>query len=195
MRSRTVGVDALNRELQLALNPPSRHSARVERPNGIFFCPGDKVMQVENNYEKNVFNGDVGVVASVDLKNDVFTVDFGADLIVDYAFEHAGQLVLAYATTIHKAQGSEYQAVIVTLMPQHSIMLRRNLFYTAVTRGRRLVVVVGDAQSIEIAVRTGRGGERVTRLRHCLEDAPLISVPSPRPMPHRQEPEPSSGRG
>jgi exodeoxyribonuclease V alpha subunit len=169
MRNGTAGINLLNRELQRAINPPERHkNARVERPNEIFFSPGDKVMQTENNYDKSVFNGDVGVVATVDMEEEQFNVDFGAELIVDYTFDEADQLTLAYATTIHKSQGSEYPAVVVVLMPQHSIMLRRNLLYTAVTRGRRLVVVVGDTSAIGTAVRTGRGGERWTRLAHCL---------------------------
>lgn len=168
MREGSVGINALNRELQRVINPPERHTARVERPNAVFFSPGDKVMQTENNYDKNVFNGDVGVLAMVDMEKEMFTVDFGAEAIVDYMFDEADQLTLAYATTIHKSQGSEYPAVVVVLMPQHSIMLRRNLLYTAVTRGRRLVVVVGDPQSVDKAVRTGRGGERWTRLGHCL---------------------------
>lgn len=169
MRDGTAGVHALNRELQRALNPSERHKARVERPLSVFFAPRDKVMQIENNYDKNVFNGDVGVVAAVDMDEQVFTVDFGAELIVDYSFDEADQLTLAYATTIHKSQGSEYPAVVIVLMPQHSIMLRRNLLYTAVTRGRKLVVVVGDVKAIDRAVKTGRGGERWTRLERCLK--------------------------
>jgi exodeoxyribonuclease V alpha subunit len=169
MRNGTAGIHLLNRELQRAINPPERHQkARVERPNDVWFCPGDKVMQVENNYDKSVFNGDVGVLAMVDMEEELFTVDFGAELIVDYSFDEADQLTLAYATTIHKSQGSEYPAVVVVLMPQHSIMLRRNLLYTAVTRGRKLVVIVGDPNAVGTAVRTGRGGERWTRLAHCL---------------------------
>jgi exodeoxyribonuclease V alpha subunit len=169
MRNGTAGIHLLNRELQRAINPPERHQkARVERPNDVWFCPGDKVMQIENNYDKSVFNGDVGVLAMVDMEEELFTVDFGAELIVDYSFDEADQLTLAYATTIHKSQGSEYPAVVVVLMPQHSIMLRRNLLYTAVTRGRKLVVVVGDPNAVGTAVRTGRGGERWTRLAHCL---------------------------
>lgn len=164
MRKGTAGVHKLNQALQRALNAPERHAARVERPNGVVLLRGDKVMQMENNYDKNVFNGDVGVIASIDPETDMLTVDFGGESIVDYGFDEADQLTLAYATTIHKSQGSEYPAVIVTLMPQHQIMLRRNLLYTAVTRGRRLVVLVGDARSVETAVRTGRGGERLTRL-------------------------------
>jgi len=168
MRSGAIGVQLLNAELQRALNPPDRHKTRVERPNGVFFCPGDKVMQVENNYEKGVFNGDIGVVATIDAEEELFNVDFGGEVIVDYGFDEADQLTLAYATTIHKSQGSEYEAVVIALMPQHSIMLRRNLLYTAVTRGRKLVVIVGDDASVARAVRTGHGGERWTRLAHCL---------------------------
>ena len=168
MRNGAVGVDALNEALQKALNPPERHKARVERPNGVFFCRNDKVMQIENNYDKNVFNGDVGIVAMVDPRREQFTVDFGADLIVDYRFDEADQLTLAYATTIHKSQGSEYEAVVIALMKQHYVMLRRNLLYTAVTRGRKVVVVVGDRDAVRTAVQTGSGGERLTRLRTCL---------------------------
>ena len=171
MRSGAVGIDLLNAALQRAMNPPDRYKARVERPGGVFFCPRDKVMQIANNYEKGVFNGDVGVIATVDAEEELFTVDFGGELIVDYSLDEADQLTLAYATTIHKSQGSEYEAVVVALMPQHSIMLRRNLLYTAVTRGRKLVVIVGNRSSVEQAVRTGRGGERCTRLGH-------VAIPS-----------------
>jgi exodeoxyribonuclease V alpha subunit len=168
MRSGAVGVDALNEALQKSLNPPDRHKARVERPNRVFFCRNDKVMQIENNYDKGVFNGDVGIVAMVDPVQEQFTVDFGADLIVDYLFDEADQLTLAYATTIHKSQGSEYEAVVIALMKQHYVMLRRNLLYTAVTRGRKVVVVVGDRDAVRTAVQTGSGGERLTRLRAIL---------------------------
>jgi exodeoxyribonuclease V alpha subunit len=168
MRKGLVGIDGLNRELQRALNPRERHRMFVERPNEVVFLPGDKVMQIENNYDKNVFNGDVGVIAKIDREAEAFAVDFGAELIVDYTFDEADQLTLAYASTIHKSQGSEYPAVVVVITPQHSIMLRRNLLYTAVTRGRKLVVVVGDARSLDMAVKTGRGGERFTRLAGLL---------------------------
>jgi exodeoxyribonuclease V alpha subunit len=172
MRAGPAGINRLNAELQRALNPPERHKSRVERPNDVVFCRGDKVMQVENNYDKTVFNGDVGVIGVIDQEEESFSVDFGGQLIVDYSFDEADQLTLAYATTIHKSQGSEYEAVVIVLTPQHSIMLRRNLLYTAVTRGRKVVVIVGDSGSIEKAVRTGRGGERWTRLAHCLMNAP-----------------------
>jgi exodeoxyribonuclease V alpha subunit len=168
MRNGTAGVNALNETLQRVLNPPARHRTKLERPNHVVFLPRDKVMQTENNYDKGVFNGDVGVIAEIDPVTETFTVDFGADTIVDYSFDEADQLTLAYATTIHKSQGSEYRAVILTLLPQHSIMLQRNLLYTAVTRGKEVVVIVGDRTSIDRAVRTSRAGGRVTRLGHLL---------------------------
>ncbi|HYC92524.1 MAG TPA: ATP-dependent RecD-like DNA helicase [Thermoanaerobaculia bacterium] len=168
MRSGTAGVHALNETLQRVLNPPARHRVKIERPNGVVFLPGDKVMQTENDYDKGVFNGDVGVLAEIDAVTETFTVDFGGESIVDYMFDEADQLTLAYATTIHKSQGSEYRAVILPLLPQHSIMLQRNLLYTAVTRGKEVVVIVGDRASIERAVRTSRSGERVTRLADLL---------------------------
>jgi exodeoxyribonuclease V alpha subunit len=174
MRNGSAGVNALNAELQRTLNAPQLHKAKIERPNGVVFLRNDKVMQIENNYDKNVFNGDVGVIAAIDLEEDQFTVDYGGGTIVDYTFDEADQLMLAYATTIHKSQGSEYPAVIVAVMPQHHVMLRRNLLYTAVTRGRKLVVIVGERRAINTAVRTGRGGERCTRLRQCLLDAAQI---------------------
>ena len=167
MRNGTAGVNALNETLQRVLNPPERHSTRIERPNGVVLLPGDKVMQTENNYDKNVFNGDVGVLAQIDTTAETFTVDFGI-AFVDYTMDEADQLTLAYATTIHKSQGSEYPAVIITLLPQHHIMLQRNLLYTAVTRGKGVVVIVGDRQSVDRAVRTSRSGERITRLAHLL---------------------------
>jgi len=168
MRNGAIGVHLINEKLQAALNSPERHKAHVERPNGVMFCPRDKVMQTENNYDKAVFNGDVGVIATIDPEEEMFTVDFGGELIVDYTFDEADQLTLAYATTIHKSQGSEYEAVVIALMPQHWIMLQRNLLYTAVTRGRKLVVIVGNDGAVQTAIRNSRGGDRVTRLKHCL---------------------------
>jgi exodeoxyribonuclease V alpha subunit len=168
MRPGPVGIDVLNASLQAALNPPSAHKTRIARPHGVVFCPRDKVMQTVNNYDKGVFNGDVGVIASIDAEGTKFEVDYGADQIVAYELEEADQITLAYATTIHKSQGSEYEAVVVVMVPQHAYMLQRNLLYTAVTRGRRLVVVVGTEEAVAIAVRRGRGAGRVTRLQHCL---------------------------
>jgi len=171
MRKGPAGVHALNQRLQAVLNPPERRKSHVERANGELLASGDKVMQTENNYDKNVFNGDIGVVATIDEEGERFVVDFGGDLIVDYTFDESDQLTLAYTTTIHKSQGSEYEAVVIAMMPEHYVMLQRNLLYTAVTRGRKLVVIVGDRRSVQKAVSTGGGGERRTRLGRCLVTA------------------------
>jgi exodeoxyribonuclease V alpha subunit len=131
-----LGARSLNIEMQTALNPPG--VIRVER-FGWTFCPGDKVMQVENDYDKEVYNGDLGVVSRIDMEEGELTVDFDGRLL-SYGFGELDELVLAYATTIHKSQGSEYPAVVIPLSTQHYPMLQRNLVYTGVTRGKRLVV-------------------------------------------------------
>jgi exodeoxyribonuclease V alpha subunit len=131
-----LGARSLNIELQKALNPPGE--ARVER-FGWTYGPGDKVMQVENDYDREVYNGDLGIVQRVDDEEAELVVTFdGRD--VRYGFGELDELVLAYATTIHKSQGSEYPAVVIPLVTQHYMMLARNLLYTGVTRGKRLVV-------------------------------------------------------
>jgi ATP-dependent exoDNAse (exonuclease V) alpha subunit len=128
-----LGARSLNIELQNALNPPG--DIRIER-FGWTFCPGDKVMQVENNYDKDIYNGDLGVVSGIDMEEGELSVDFdGRD--VKYGFGELDELVLAYATTIHKSQGSEYPAVVIPLTTQHYPMLQRNLVYAGVTRGKR----------------------------------------------------------
>ena len=149
---------------QNALNPPGE--IRVER-FGWTFCPGDKVMQVENDYDKEVYNGDLGVVSDIDMEEGELSVDFdGRD--VNYGFGELDELVLAYATTIHKSQGSEYPAVVIPLSTQHYPMLQRNLVYTGVTRGKRLVVLVGQRQALAIAVRGGRARRRWSKLQEWL---------------------------
>ncbi len=142
-----VGARSLNIELQKVLNPPGE--IRVER-FGSTYAPGDKVMQIENDYDKEVYNGDLGIVARV------------------YDFGELDELVLAYATTIHKAQGSEYPAVVIPVMTQHYTMLARNLLYTGVTRGKKLLVLVGQRKAIAIAVRNGGQRRRWSKLREWL---------------------------
>jgi exodeoxyribonuclease V alpha subunit len=161
MRKGAVGVLALNAELQRVLNPRSMQSSTpfLERFGTRFFA-GDKVMQTANDYDKEIFNGDIGIVESIDSEESELAVDFDGKRVV-FAQDELDDLVLAYATTIHKSQGSEYPAVVVTVMKQHAIMLQRNLLYTAVTRGRKLVVVVGQREAVQMAVRT-----RSTRRRH-----------------------------
>jgi exodeoxyribonuclease V alpha subunit len=158
-----LGARSLNFELQNALNPPGE--IRIER-FGWTFCPGDKVMQVENDYDKDVYNGDLGVVSRIDMEEGELSVDFdGRD--VNYGFGELDELVLAYATTIHKSQGSEYPAVI-PLSTQHYPMLQRNLVYTGVTRGKRLVVMVGLRKALAIAVKGSRARWRWSKLREWL---------------------------
>jgi exodeoxyribonuclease V alpha subunit len=159
-----LGARSLNLELQRALNPPGEQ--KVER-FGWTFCPGDKVMQVVNNYERDVFNGNLGIVARIEPEEDELVVSFGGREVA-YGFGELDELVLAYATTIHKSQGSEYPAVVIPLMTQHYTMLARNLLYTGVTRGRRLVVLIGQRKALTIAVRNENTRRRWSKLRDWL---------------------------
>jgi exodeoxyribonuclease V alpha subunit len=159
-----LGARSLNIALQKCLNPPGED--RVER-FGWTFCPGDKVMQIENDYYREVYNGDLGIVQRIDQDESELVVAFDGRE-VSYGFGELDELVLAYATTIHKSQGSEYPAVVIPLMTQHYMMLARNLLYTAVTRGKRLVVLVGQRQALAIAVRNHGGRRRWSKLREHL---------------------------
>ncbi|HVR42983.1 MAG TPA: ATP-dependent RecD-like DNA helicase [Thermoanaerobaculia bacterium] len=163
-----AGVQSLNAALQRAVNPEAAQGG-LDRP-GWVLAPGDKVMQIENDYEKDVFNGDLGIVRAIDRRNRKATVEFEGRL-VDYAGTDLDSLTLAYATTIHKSQGSEYPAVVIALLREHSIMLQRNLLYTAITRGRRLVVLVGQSRAVEMAVRNAESRRRWSGLRERLLEA------------------------
>jgi len=159
-----LGARSLNIELQKVLNPPGE--VRVER-FGWTFCPGDKVMQVENNYDKEVYNGDLGLVARIDLDEGELAVNFDGREVV-YPFAELDELVLAYAMTIHKSQGSEYPATVIPVTTQHYTMLARNLLYTGVTRGKRLVVLLGRRRALAIAVKRAQGGRRWSKLAEWL---------------------------
>ncbi len=161
-----LGARSLNIELQNALNPPGE--IRIDR-FGWTFCPGDKVMQVENDYDKDVYNGDRGVVSRIDMEEGELAVDFDGREVT-YGFGELDELMLAYATTIHKSQGSEYPAVVIPLTTQHYPMLQRNLVYTGVTRGKRLVVLVGQQKALAIAVKGSRARRRWSKLREWLID-------------------------
>ena len=173
-----LGARSLNIELQKALNLPGE--SRVER-FGWTFCPGDKVMQIENDYDREVYNGDLGIVQRIDQEEGelVVTVD-GRE--VSYGFGELDELVLAYATTIHKSQGSEYPAVVIPLVTQHYMMLARNLLYTGVTRGKRLVVLVGPRKALAIAVRNHGSRRRWAKLREH-----LTGIQSNQPTISREE--------
>ncbi len=164
MQRGELGARNLNRVLQDALNP---RGAEIER-FGVRFREGDKVMQMQNNYDKDVFNGDIGRIARIEEERREVAVVFDGRR-VDYRFEELDELALSYAVTVHKSQGSEYPCVIVPVHTQHFIMLKRNLLYTAVTRGRRLVVLVGTRKAIAIAVRSAEAVARFTTLRLRLE--------------------------
>jgi exodeoxyribonuclease V alpha subunit len=144
-----LGAHSLNNELQQALNPPGE--PKVEK-FGTTFSLGDKVMQIENDYDKEVYNGDIGYIEAIDLELGEMTIAFDGRPIT-YAFGELDQIVLAYATTIHKSQGSEYPAIVIPITMQHYMMLQRNLLYTGVTRGKRLVILLGQKKAVAIAWR------------------------------------------
>ncbi len=159
-----LGARALNEALGKALNPDG--APRVSR-FGQELAPGDRVMQVENDYDREVYNGDLGLVTAVDPVEGELRVSFDGREVA-YAFDELDVLQLAWATTIHKSQGSEYPAVVIPLAMTHYAMLERNLLYTAMTRGRKLVVLVGDRRAIAVAARRSSAGSRVTRLAELL---------------------------
>jgi exodeoxyribonuclease V alpha subunit len=161
-----VGVSSLNARLQASLNPP-RPGIAERQVGGRFFRTGDRVMQIRNNYDKDVFNGDMGQIAGIDLEEQIVTVRMD-DREVLYDFLEVDELVHAYAVSVHKAQGSEFPAVVIPLLPSHYMMLQRNLLYTAVTRAQRLVVLVGSPRAIGIAVRNDRAHERYSGLAERL---------------------------
>ncbi len=160
-----LGARSLNIELQRALNPPGE--LKVER-FGWTYGIGDKVMQVANDYEREVYNGDLGMVTGIDTEDGELTVSFEGRAVV-YGFAELDELVLAYATTIHKSQGSEYPAVVIPLSTQHYPMLAKNLLYTGITRGKQLVVLVGQRRALGIAVRQGSARRRWSKLQEWLE--------------------------
>ena len=144
-----TGARGINELLQIALNPPGDHSVRKF---GYAFSVGDKVMQIENNYDRDVYNGDIGFVTQIDTEDEELGVEFDGRL-VSYPYGELDELVLCYATTIHKSQGSEYPVVVIPVSTQHYMMLKRNLIYTGITRGKRLVVLVGQKRALALAVK------------------------------------------
>ena len=162
-----VGARSLNIELQAAFNPAG--DRKVER-FGWTFAPGDKVMQIENDYDKEVYNGDIGFLSDVGPEEGEVTASFDGRSVT-YGFGELDALVPAYAASIHKSQGSEYPAVVIPVMTQHYAMLQRNLLYTGVTRGKRLVVLVGQKKAVAIAVRNVSGRRRWSKLSDWLSAA------------------------
>ncbi len=164
MRRNMLGTENLNVEIQKALNPTGPALIR----GGTTFRVGDRVMQLRNNYDKDVYNGDVGFVKGVDAESRSLVVTFDGRP-VKYEAGDLDELVLAYAMTIHKSQGSEYPAVIVIIHTQHYVMLQRNLLYTAITRGRKLVLLMGVPYAVDQAIKTNTVRERRTGLAERLQ--------------------------
>jgi exodeoxyribonuclease V alpha subunit len=168
MNRSELGVKNLNVQLQAVLNPPEAQEGPEVARFGWSFRLGDKVMQTSNNYPKEVFNGDIGRIRKIDLDDQELTVDFDGRAVV-YDFDELDELTLAYALTIHKSQGSEYPAVILPLHTQHYLLLQRNLLYTAVTRGRKLVIAIGSRKALALAVERHNPSQRCTALRNRLQ--------------------------
>ncbi len=166
MRKTAAGVDRLNLLLQQALNPSARDKVEAFS-KGLAYRLGDKVMQIRNNYQKEVFNGDIGIITAIDKEEAELVVTF-RDVIqprpVVYDFTELDELVLSYAVSVHKSQGSEYPVIIMPVLTQHYILLQRNLLYTGITRARKLAVLVGSKKALAIAVHNNRAEERYTFL-------------------------------
>ncbi len=163
MHRGVVGAGNINRKLQEALNPGQEGIARGDRT----FRVNDKVMQIRNNYDREVFNGDIGQISTIRWEDKTVIINFDGRQ-VEYEFSDLDEIVPAYAVSVHKSQGSEYPAVIVPIVTQHYILLQRNLIYTAVTRGKKLVVLVGSRKAMAMGVKNNKTRKRFTRLRHRL---------------------------
>ena len=163
MHKGLVGASNLNNQLQAALNPGEGGVVRGDRTYRV----NDKVMQVRNNYDKDVFNGDIGSIIRIRYDDHEVIISFN-DREVGYDFRELDEIVLAYAVSVHKSQGSEYPVVVIPILTQHYVLLQRNLIYTAVTRGRNLVVMVGSRKALAIAVNNNKTQQRFTRLRYRL---------------------------
>jgi exodeoxyribonuclease V alpha subunit len=162
MNRGSLGIRELNLRLQSELNPARGDEPWVEK-FGWRFQARDKVIQTENDYDKEVFNGDIGQIVAIDPAERVVRVKFDQREVV-YDFGELDELSLAYAITIHKSQGSEFPAVVIPLATQHYMLLQRNLLYTGVTRGKRLVVLVGQGKALAMAVRNNRTEKRFSGL-------------------------------
>ena len=173
MQRGVVGATNLNMALQEALNPKGEGLRR----SGFVYRPNDKVMQVKNNYDKEVFNGDIGIIESVDLQDHTLLVNFDGRSI-EYDATELDELVHAYATTIHKAQGSEYPIVVMPVLMNHFVMLQRNLIYTGITRAKRILVMVGTKKALAYAVRNVTVTRRNTLLKERLAGQIQVKKPA-----------------
>ncbi len=165
MHKGEVGTLALNELLQDTLNPEGREILRGRSR----FRAGDRVLQLRNNYDKDVFNGDLGWIRTIDAADNSLVVDFeGRD--VEYDFSELDEVGLAYAVSVHKSQGSEYPAVIMPVVTQHYMLLQRNLIYTGLTRARRLAILIGSQKAMRLGLGNRNADRRYTHLRFRLQD-------------------------
>jgi exodeoxyribonuclease V alpha subunit len=163
MHKGVVGASNLNATLQQVLNPREDGITR----GGRNFRIGDKVMQIRNNYDKEVFNGDIGRILNIDTETQEVTISFDGRTVA-YDYPDLDEIVLAYAVSVHKSQGSEYPAVVIPILTQHYVLLQRNLIYTGVTRGKKLVVIIGTKKALAIGVKNNKTEKRYTYLRYRL---------------------------
>jgi exodeoxyribonuclease V alpha subunit len=163
-----AGVANLNTLLQEALNPPI-HGRAEHRMGATIFRLGDRVLQLRNNYDLEVYNGDIGEVVAIDPVEQLLSVRYDGERDVAYDFGLLDELTLAYAISVHKAQGAEYPCVVIPLLTQHYTLLQRNLLYTAITRAKSLVVLLGDKRAVAMAVKNNRVASRYTGLARRLK--------------------------
>jgi len=171
MNRGSIGVRELNTVLQGALNPVRLGEPAAER-FGWRFQVRDKVIQTENDYKKEVFNGDIGMIERIDPVEQEVSIRFDERLVV-YDYGELDEVSLAYAVTIHKSQGSEFPAVVIPIAMQHYMLLQRNLIYTGITRAKRLLVVVGQRKALGLAVRNDQARKRYSGLLHSLKELSL----------------------
>jgi exodeoxyribonuclease V alpha subunit len=158
-----VGASNLNTELQKHLNSSTDELVR----GGLVLKVGDKVMQIRNNYDKEVFNGDIGRINKIDREEQEIIVNYDGRM-VSYEYSELDEIVLAYAVSVHKSQGSEYPVVVMPVLTQHYMLLQRNLLYTGITRGKKLVVLVGTNKAVAIAIKNNKPQKRYTLLKERL---------------------------
>ncbi len=161
------GTQKLNHDIQQLLNPDIQGPQTISM--GVAYRIKDRVMQIRNNYDKKIFNGDIGVITNIDVDEQIVMVDFD-NFIVSYGFDEMNELVLAYAITIHKSQGSEYDAVIIPIFMQHFMLLQRNLIYTAITRAKKLCIFIGESKAIAMGIKNTKQEQRITFLSQFLTE-------------------------
>jgi len=165
MHRGSVGTQKLNHDLQNILNPGEKQKQLSYM--GCAYKIGDRVMQLRNNYDKHVFNGDMGTITDIDQEEHILFVR-DLDRIIEYERSELNELVLAYAISIHKSQGSEYAAAIVLLFTQHFTLLQRNLIYTAITRAKKLCIFIGQSKAIAMGIKNNKSLTRITFLQEFL---------------------------